>query len=110
MLLTACVVAAVFGFVGSFVAVKVFADDLRGPQGATGIQGAPGEPGARGMDGSDGEPGARGPRGRPGKDAKAATLDLGAGDCAGRPYQVVTDVTAVRGELRVKKSYVCVTH
>jgi hypothetical protein len=109
MLLTACVVAAVFGFVGAFVAVKVFADDLRGPQGAMGIQGVPGEPGARGMDGADGEPGPAGPRGRPGRDAKVSSLDLGSDGCAGRPYQVVTDVTAVRGELHVAKDYVCVT-
>lgn len=111
MFLTTCVVAAVFGFVGAFAAVKVFADDLRGPQGVTGIQGAPGAAGPRGMDGADGASGERGPRGRPGRPAKDPTppsLEIGAANCAGQPVQVVTGVEVVRGQVRVAKDYLCV--
>lgn len=112
MLLVTSVLALAFGFVGALGAVSFFADDLKGTQGATGIQGAPGEPGVRGTDGGQGSPGERG---RPGKRGKAARVpklpsyDLGTLNCAGTGYEVVTDVTVVKRQVRTSKAVVCIS-
>ncbi|MET0525202.1 MAG: collagen-like protein [Nocardioides sp.] len=47
---------AVFGFAGSFVCVKVLADDLQGEQGPAGLPGLVGPQGETGLQGEAGAP------------------------------------------------------
>lgn len=109
MLLVTSVLSLVCGFVGALGAVSFFADEIKGSQGATGIQGAPGEPGVRGTDGGQGSPGERGPRGRAARVTKPPSYDLGTSNCAGTGYEVVTDVTVVRREVRPNKEVICIS-
>ena len=109
-LLVTALVALVCGFGGAFTAVSVFAEDLRGPQGATGVPGPAGLDGKDGAPGSDGAPGKRGPEGRPGRAAKTPVRDynLGSTGCAGQSFRVVTDVKVVGKRLQVDRGQVCV--
>jgi len=110
MPLVTSVLALVFGFVGALGAVSFFADEIKGEQGSTGIQGAPGQPGVRGTDGGRGSQGERGRRGKKGKAApKLPSYDLGTINCAGTGYEVVTDATVVKRELRLSKEVICIS-
>jgi hypothetical protein len=105
------VIAVVFGFLGAFVAVQVFADQLRGEQGVTGLAGPPGEQGPSGQDGADGAPGARGLPGKAGRAGRAAApkrTDLGTTGCAGTAVDVVTDVVVKGQRMNLVKKPVCV--
>lgn len=108
VVLISAAVSLVFGFLGSFVAVSVFAEELRGPQGPTGLTGAPGEDGA---DGAPGEQGPPGPAGKAGKvtEAPALAQNLGTTDCAGRSVEVVVNAQVVRQRLQLTKAPVCIT-
>ena len=101
-------IALVFGFLGAFVAVNVAADQLRGPQGATGLAGPPGEQGPAGLDGADGETGPRGASGRAGQAARRTPTNLGTAGCAGRSVSVVTDVTVKDQKMSLTRKPVCV--
>ncbi len=107
-LLVTAVVAVVFGFVGAFAAVNVFADQMQGPQGPTGLAGPPGEQGPPGQDGADGARGPRGLPGKPGHAARKVSTDLGTTGCAGRSVDVVTDVVIKNQTMNLVKKPVCV--
>lgn len=107
-LLVTAVVAVVFGFLGAFAAVHVYADQLRGPQGATGLAGPPGEQGPPGQDGADGDPGPRGLPGKAGRAAQRVTSNLGTTGCAGASVDVVTDVIVRNQQMNLVKKPVCV--
>ena len=103
-------VALVFGFIGSLVAVTVQHSSLVGPQGPSGLAGPPGAKGPQGDAGTQGLPGTNGANGRNGKSVKRASTNLGTANCVGRTQRVVTDVTVdIKKTMHVTKKDVCVT-